>query len=678
MLGFVAIWAVAPPPTVLLVGNSYTERNDLAGRVSEAFDREIPAWDGSGATAITTGGKTLAQHLADADGTLGDTPLRRALVTEPAAWRLVTLQDQSQIPGFPQSDPEWTASRDAAVALDALIEDTGADTLLMLTWGRRAGDGQNPDRYPDFQTMQDHLTEGYLAYAAAASSADRPTWVAPIGEAFRIIHDDVAAQGLDPTSPDTAFGELYADDGSHPSVAGTALAAMVVLGAWTGRRATVSPELEGLGLDAARQEVLARAAAAVTVDAPTGRFDFPWVFPFDGWEGPIDGALQRPAVILDHAATAPELVVGDGRLILRDGAALVVDRLDLGTATDALDWRGGALDAGTVEGSLALPDTGELRLRAPTVVHGAVGGTGTLSWTGTTDERLVVLRADALALDAVEVVVPSGYRWTREGDALVVAPDHEGGDGCGCAVAPRSAGWLAIAALAWVAGRRRGRAVVPLLLLAGCAASHGVRPLPRGTGAVTASLGGPISGDLPTPIAFVVPLTTVGYAHGVTDAVTVHGALHPTELVALGLVTVDAGVAGQVLEARGARPRLMLDGDLILSAGDNAPGGAVGGARLFPNLEAVASWDLGPHAVYGGVNQLVQPFPSFRYHASPLVGAMLTAGRTDVQLEYRWLAPTVANDRVTAEFLGPFGRGASAFQLGLGYRFGRETPKETP
>ncbi len=88
---------------------------------------------------------------------------------------------------------------------------------------------------------------------------------------------------------------------------------------------------------------------------------------------------------------------------------------------------------------------------------------------------------------------------------------------------------------------------LPLLLLSGCAVSHAVRPLPRGTGALTASLGGPISKDLPTPVAFVVPITTVGYAHGVTDGTTVHGAVHPTGLAAFGIFAADVGIAGQLL-----------------------------------------------------------------------------------------------------------------------------------
>ena len=210
------------------------------------------------------------------------------------------------------------------------------------------------------------------------------------------------------------------------------------------------------------------------------------------------------------------------------------------------------------------------------------------------------------------------------------------------------------------------------LLASGCAVSHGVRPLKKGTGAVTASLGGPISKDLPTPVAFTTPITTVGYAHGVSDKTTVHGAIHPSGLAAFGVFAADVGVATQLLETDGARPRLMLDTDLIFATGDNAEGVPDGGTRLFPNVELVASWDLGKHAVYGGVNQFLQPFPTVNYHVSPLFGTVLVAGRTDFQIEYMWLAP-YANNRITAaEFVGPFGQGASSIKVGLGVRLGKQ------
>jgi hypothetical protein len=213
-------------------------------------------------------------------------------------------------------------------------------------------------------------------------------------------------------------------------------------------------------------------------------------------------------------------------------------------------------------------------------------------------------------------------------------------------------------------------------LAAGCAVSHGVRPLARGQGAVTASFGGPISRDLPSPVAFPVPITTVGYAHGLTDRTAVHGAIHPTGLAAFGVFAADAGVTELLLEPRGLAPRLMLDGGLILAAGRFPGSEARGGARLLADVQLVASRDIGRHAVYVGLDQLVQPFPSPGYFATPMVGGLLSTGRVDLQLEYMWLIPGLDNDLQAAEFVGPFGLGASSIKLGLAVHLGR--PDEAP
>ena len=210
------------------------------------------------------------------------------------------------------------------------------------------------------------------------------------------------------------------------------------------------------------------------------------------------------------------------------------------------------------------------------------------------------------------------------------------------------------------------------IFTASCSVSRAVKPLPKGSGAMQLSMGGPISKDLPTPVPFIVPITTVGYAHGVTERTSVHGAVHPTGLAAFGIFAMDVGATTLLMEADGARPRLMLDGDLVFATGNNAPGEPIGGTRLFPNADLIAAWDLGPHAVYGGFNQLIQPFPVFRYHVTPQLGALLSTGRVDFQFEYKWMAPTSNNLITAAEFVGPVGLGASSIQLGLGIRLGKQ------
>ena len=229
--------AAAADAHVLMLGNSYTQQNDLDTRLKEVLVDAVPGWTEVGHLKIAPGGYTLAGHAANADGSNGDTPTRQALVTGPQAgtWDWVILQDQSQTPGFPQTEPMWQASRDGAVILHGLIGDGDGETVLLLTWGRRDGDPQNPAIYPDFSAMQQRLLDGYLAYAEAASSDGRQTWIAPAGLAFARVHDELVAAGEDPTAAGSVFHGLYSNDGSHPSVTGSYLAALTIAAAVTGR-----------------------------------------------------------------------------------------------------------------------------------------------------------------------------------------------------------------------------------------------------------------------------------------------------------------------------------------------------------------------------------------------------------------------------------------------------------
>ena len=189
-------------------------------------------------------------------------------------------------------------------------------------------------------------------------------------------------------------------------------------------------------------------------------------------------------------------------------------------------------------------------------------------------------------------------------------------------------------------------------------------------------MGGPISADLPTPVPFTTPITTVGYAHGVTDRTSVHGAIHPTALPALGLFGMDLGATTLIWDSDGAKPRFMVDTTLNLYGGDNTADGAAGGTRLYPMVEGVFSWDLGKHALYAGLNNFFQLWPEPHYHLNPQVGGLLTLGRVDLQLEYKWISPYRDNRLTTAEFIGPFGYGASSIQLGFGIRLGKQGKKD--
>lgn len=241
---------------VFFVGNSYTARNDLAGRYAAlagklSFERVT-----TGSRA--PGGYQLPMHASDA--ATADTPLSDALM-EP--WDFVVVQEQSQIPGFPAGQPQRDAGLLAAVELAERAAAAGAVTVLYNTWGRRDGDPDNLALYPDFLTMQERLDAGYEAMAEAIREAGHPVRVAPVGDAFRVVFRDVEATGADPTT-DSDFTALYAGDGSHPSLAGTYLAALVILRAAVGDAAdavVTAPDELDPAVAAYLRDVAARAGS---------------------------------------------------------------------------------------------------------------------------------------------------------------------------------------------------------------------------------------------------------------------------------------------------------------------------------------------------------------------------------------------------------------------------------
>ena len=126
----------------------------------------------------------------------------------------MVLQAQSQEPSF---DPSQVANDvyPYAMSLDSLIKATNtcAETMYYMTWGRKNGDAGNCASYPPvctFDGMNQRLRESYLLFADSTSAS-----VAPVGVAWKKTRD------TEPTI------ELYHADESHPSIAGSYLAAAV-------------------------------------------------------------------------------------------------------------------------------------------------------------------------------------------------------------------------------------------------------------------------------------------------------------------------------------------------------------------------------------------------------------------------------------------------------------------
>lgn len=213
-----------------MIGNSFTDANNLEEMVRAMLEEDI-------ATALA-GHHIYAMRFRQPGGRLREDAGNAAVQSTIAerAWNWVVLQEQSEIPGFfGMQNEEYKSSLQAVNTLNGWIQAAHADTVLLQTWGQRAGDPLNPILYKDFWTMQGRLAKGYEEMQTLVSTTDRPVPIAPAGLAFGGVFDAVQAKGLDPTTAGSDFFNLYAEDGKHPSVEGSYLTACVVYATLSGR-----------------------------------------------------------------------------------------------------------------------------------------------------------------------------------------------------------------------------------------------------------------------------------------------------------------------------------------------------------------------------------------------------------------------------------------------------------
>ncbi len=185
---------------VLFLGNSYTYVNNLPQMISDAANS-------TGDTLIfdsnAPGGYTLQQHSVDA------TSLSKIAVGN---WDDVVLQEQSQMPSFPISQVE-TDVFPYAHNLDSIIhsENSCAETIFYMTWGRKNGDASNCATWPPVCTYSGMDSLLRLRYMMMADSNNAV--VSPVGAVRNYLRQNFP------------LIELYQTDESHPSVEGTYAAA---------------------------------------------------------------------------------------------------------------------------------------------------------------------------------------------------------------------------------------------------------------------------------------------------------------------------------------------------------------------------------------------------------------------------------------------------------------------
>lgn len=226
----------------LFLGNSYTYSYDLPGTLQSLT---LAGGDTLTKDQNTPGGYTLQGHSTNATS---------LSLIRSRPWDFVVLQEQSQLPSFPQSQVQTDVYPYATQLNDSIkSNDSCSVTVFFMTWGRKYGDASNCQFWPPVCTysgMQYELRRSYLNMANQNSAL-----VAPCGIAWweSMLRDSTV--------------ELYINDWSHPSDKGTYLNACVFY-ATMYRRSPV-----GLGfyaaLDTATATYLQQVAHDVVFDSLT-------------------------------------------------------------------------------------------------------------------------------------------------------------------------------------------------------------------------------------------------------------------------------------------------------------------------------------------------------------------------------------------------------------------------
>jgi hypothetical protein len=178
----------------------------------------------------TPGGVGFVEHSTNPD-TLA------AIKAQP--WDVVIMQDQQQRPGYRLDEVERDHVPAAKILVDAIRANRKATRpLFYMVWARRGGDMQNCEYYPLLCSFEDAtlaIADGYRLYAERTHSE-----LAPVALAWAAVHAD--------TKSPIPGDQLWMDDGSHPALPGSYLAAAVLLHSMLGTK-TADVAFDG-GLDA--------------------------------------------------------------------------------------------------------------------------------------------------------------------------------------------------------------------------------------------------------------------------------------------------------------------------------------------------------------------------------------------------------------------------------------------
>jgi hypothetical protein len=199
---------------ILFIGNSFTARNNLPGLISDlAAARGLSVEH----RLLSIGGASLRTHWNKGEA---------LAAIKTGRFDYVVLQEQSTLP-----IKNAARMRENVLLFDEAIRAAGSKAVLYMTWARQ----HSPDKQLDISD----------AYRSVGGEID--ALVVPVGEVWQRYvrkHDSPV---------------LYDKDQSHPTIAGTYLAACVFLDALFSK-SPVGIKIEAPGLTADDAKKLQRAA----------------------------------------------------------------------------------------------------------------------------------------------------------------------------------------------------------------------------------------------------------------------------------------------------------------------------------------------------------------------------------------------------------------------------------
>ena len=221
--GVLSSCAGDPDHRVLFIGNSYTHTNNMPSMVQAIANANGVAIS---TDMIAPGGAFLHEHLANSE-------VIDAIRS--GNYDVVVFQEQSVIPSVPSYAQQQTVP--AAVSLDQIADESGVRVIWFQTWGHL--NGFPSEGHGSYESMQSAVNDTYDEIGRRTGAP-----VARAGEAFGRARESVPVG-------------LYHQDGTHPSPAGSYLAAIQITETITLMQVADAPSVDGV------DEATADALAAV-------------------------------------------------------------------------------------------------------------------------------------------------------------------------------------------------------------------------------------------------------------------------------------------------------------------------------------------------------------------------------------------------------------------------------